>query len=405
MVTKKYIPLAIFDDIDALIDARIPQTLPALFHHDFKQACTYLLAYQHKATTFRVYRRELERFCQWQWFFAQVPLHDIETTDLENYLSFCQMPPKHWIAPANVKRFIFKNGQHIQNPVWRPFVHRPPDNTGKPTPHRLSEKSLRDILGFLTGFFNHCLQTHYLTKNPVNLIKQKNRFYRSRQSEQVTRRLTALQWDFVLETAEALAQLEPNKHERTLFVISVLFGLYLRISELVPRTVNEIVRIPLMKDFYQDSEENWWFRTIGKGNKERDIAVSQSVLNALIRWREHLKCDTALPFHNDQQPLIPGRNPYKPIQSTRQIRRIVKTCFDVAISKMEAEGLADKAEQLRHATVHWLRHTGISEDVKHRPREHVRDDAGHSSSLITDKYIDINREERHHSAQNKVLSN
>lgn len=38
---------------------------------------------------------------------------------------------------------------------------------------------------------------------------------------------------------------------------------------------------------------------------------------------------------------------------------------------------------------HWLWHTGISEDVKIRPREHVRDDAGHSSSAITDKYIDI----------------
>ena len=38
------------------------------------------------------------------------------------------------------------------------------------------------------------------------------------------------------------------------------------------------------------------------------------------------------------------------------------------------------------ATVHWLRHTGIFEDVKSRPREHVRDDAGHSSGAITDRY-------------------
>jgi len=41
--------------------------------------------------------------------------------------------------------------------------------------------------------------------------------------------------------------------------------------------------------------------------------------------------------------------------------------------------------------------------VKHRPREHVRDDAGHSSSLITDKYIDINRQERHYSARKKPI--
>jgi|GEM_PF-3743224 hypothetical protein len=42
------------------------------------------------------------------------------------------------------------------------------------------------------------------------------------------------------------------------------------------------------------------------------------------------------------------------------------------------------------ATVHWLRHTGISDDVKHRPREHVHDDAGHGSGAITDRYIDVN---------------
>ncbi len=55
------------------------------------------------------------------------------------------------------------------------------------------------------------------------------------------------------------------------------------------------------------------------------------------------------------------------------------------------------------ATVHWLRHTGISDDVKHRPREHVRDDAGHSSSAITDKYIDIELRARHQSAKEKLI--
>jgi hypothetical protein len=55
------------------------------------------------------------------------------------------------------------------------------------------------------------------------------------------------------------------------------------------------------------------------------------------------------------------------------------------------------------ATVHWLRHTGISDDVKIRPREHVRDDAGHSSGAITDKYIDIELKEHHKSAKRKPI--
>ena len=35
--------------------------------------------------------------------------------------------------------------------------------------------------------------------------------------------------------------------------------------------------------------------------------------------------------------------------------------------------------------------------------DHVRDDAGHSSSSITDKYIDIELHERHSSAKRKRI--
>lgn len=49
---------------------------------------------------------------------------------------------------------------------------------------------------------------------------------------------------------------------------------------------------------------------------------------------------------------------------------------------------------LKSATIHWLRHTGISDDVKIRPKEHVRDGAGHSLSATTDKYIVIETRER-----------
>ena len=55
------------------------------------------------------------------------------------------------------------------------------------------------------------------------------------------------------------------------------------------------------------------------------------------------------------------------------------------------------------ATVHRLRHTGISDDVKTRPREHVRDDAGHSSGAITDRYINVGLKERHKSAKRKPI--
>ena len=105
----------------------------------------------------------------------------------------------------------------------------------------------------------------------------------------------------------------------------------------------------------------------------------------------------------EQIPLISKTKGKGSITSTRQIRSIVQQCFDATYDRMKADGLEDDAIELKTATVHWLRHTGISEDVKFRPREHVRDDAGHASMATTDRYIDSDLRERHESGRNKRI--
>ncbi len=124
------------------------------------------------------------------------------------------------------------------------------------------------------------------------------------------------------------------------------------------------------------------------------------MLRALRRYRESRGL-SSLPLPGESTPLIHKTRGKGGITSTRQIRGIVQKCFDRAEAKLREEGSVEEAERLAEATVHWLRHTGISEDVKYRPREHVRDDAGHGSSAITDRYIDVERAERHASARHK----
>jgi hypothetical protein len=70
--------------------------------------------------------------------------------------------------------------------------------------------------------------------------------------------------------------------------------------------------------------------------------------------------------------------------------------------KLRLQNEYEETEMLRSVTVHWLRHAGISDDVKHRPREHVRDDAGLSSSAITDRYINVELKERASTAKYKT---
>jgi site-specific recombinase XerD len=320
------------------------------------------------------------------------------------YIEFCQDPPLDWIGIKKVPRFIETGAKRQPNSAWRPFVA-----TVTKSEHRdgklpnikkyiLSPKALREIFTIIGSFYNFLIQEEYAEINPVLQIRQKSRYFRKTQGKPKIRRLSELQWNYVIETAGMMAQENPELHERTRFMLSALYGMYLRISELAASDR----WMPKMEDFYSDADGLWWFITVGKGNKERHIAVSDHMLEALRRYRTYLNL-TPLPIIGDKNPLFPKTLGKGAISSISYIRKVVQGCFDRSIERLKSDDFHDEAAAMQAATVHWLRHTGISEDVKRRPREHVRDDAGHSSSAITDKYIDIELRERHASARKKVI--
>ena len=292
----------------------------------------------------------------------------------------------------------------IPNPEWRPYVvtiSKTAFRKGKKpdiSQFKLSNGALKQLFAILSSFYNYLLQEEYVAANPVALIRQKSKFIRKQQGATKIRRLSELQWQYAIKTAKELVENDANTHERTLFIMSILYSMYLRISELVASSR----WAPTMNHFQRDSDGNWWFTTVGKGNKQRQIAVSNTMLIALKRWRKYLGL-SSLPSPADNSPLVPKIKGKGPITSTSHIRKIVQYCFDKIMETLKKDGFTEEAESLIEATVHWLRHTGISDDVKHRPREHVRDDAGHSSSATTDKYIDIELKERHRSAKNKII--
>ena len=362
---------------------------------DYQLASEFLYSYRGSPDTFSTYRREIEHFLHWCWLVESKSLKAIRREHIEAYMEFARNPPKSWIGDKNVARFELKGGERVPNPEWRPYVIQG-KNTAE-SAYFLSQSAIQSIFAVLSSFCNFLIQEEYLEFNPVAQIRQKGKFLRKRQASRPIRRLSQLQWSYVLETAEKMAQ-QDSLHERTLFIMNALFGMYLRISELV-----ETERwSPKMGDFERDLEGNWWFRTVGKGNKERQISVSDAMLNALKRYRRARGLPD-LPSPGEYTPLVHKARGQGNITSTRQIRGIVQACFDEAEQAMRRDGFTEDADALTAATVHWLRHTGISEDVKHRPREHVRDDAGHGSSAITDRYIDVELTERHASARKKRI--
>lgn len=363
----------------------------ALFDvQDYRCVTEFLYAYRGSIHTYMSYRSELERILQWSWHIASKTLLSLHSTDIEHYLEFCQSPPEHWTITSPRSRFIKKDGFLKPNPLWKPFL----------TPSSLrSQASLQLTLGILGSFYSYWVDRGIISSNVILQMRQKSKFIR-KTSMRTVRRLQTHQWQYVIQEAQNMADQNPQMHERTLLMVTLCYGLYLRISEIVASKR----WCPVMGHFFKDEDQCWWFKTVGKGNKERHISVSDDVLKALKRYRLFLGLSTPLPYPGEGTILFPKHKTHGPLSSTRSVRYIMKGVFDEAYHRMVQQGLLDDAHELKIVTVHWLRHTGISDDIRSgRPREHVRDDAGHSSGHITDRYIHVISRDRYQSAKLKSI--
>lgn len=377
-------------------------TIPAA-NKEFELCVEFLKSYGNSKDTFTSYRREVERLLHWSWLICKKPLKEVNRNDIRDYLTFINAPPKNWMGTKIANRFIDdSNGLRQPNPAWKPFVvkisklARRDGKIPNKTQYQLSNKSIEAIFAVLSSMFTYLQQEEYLEVNPITLIRQKKGYIQRQQTRKVTRKLSTLQWMYVITTSEEMAKAHPQ-HERTLFLMSAFYLLGLRISELAYTAERKAI----MGNFAPDKRGLWWYTTVGKGNKVRDVAVPDELLEALKRYRKHLDLP-ALPHREEATPLFPKLKGKQGL-GTRQIRNIVQAVFDRAIRKLEEAGKQDEAMDLATATVHWLRHTAISSEVEYRPREHIRDDVGHENPATMDKYIDTDRIARHQSAQGKKL--
>ena len=428
MVNKHYIPRAVFDTLPETIAlyrtiydadnprqhikhwltqcfANVSTDVPPFAVKDYEISLKFLCSYRGSKQTFGSYRRDIERLIQWSWFVREKSILKLTREDIEALIEFCIKPYKKWIGLKKVARFTSENGLRIPNTEWHPFEaslsKKDIKAGGKPTKedYLFSQKSLKVLFAVLSSFYNYCLQDEIVRANPMALIRQKSKFLRRESTTPVIRRLSDKQWQMVIYLAKEKAK-KNRSHERTVFILSCLYGMYLRISELTASSS----WAPTMGDFFKDGNGNWWFKTVGKGNKERQVAVSNEMLKALKHYRKECLCLPPYPTLDENTPLIGHiANSSRSMIDERVIRRLVQACFDEAAEKL-SEKDPEEAQNLYSATVHWLRHTGISNDVKTRPREHVRDDAGHSSGAITDNYIDVELAARAKSAKNKIIA-
>ena len=355
--------------------------------------------------TYNLFRGETEKFLLWAWLVAKKSVVQLKRRDLESYIDFVHKPPHQWIATNVYARYENRNGIRSVNENWRPFTIKIPkaqrldniDYQKKKQNYQCSQDNLKATFSVLNVYYDYLVTEDYAFGNAIASVKKDCPYLIKDSSFTEVKRLSSLQWDYILESTTKMAD-DNEDHERTLFIIASLKTLYLRVSELSERSNWS----PVMGHFWQDKDKNHWFKVFGKGSKQRDVSVPDSFLKYLHRYRESRGLN-GFPLSSETDPLI---NKIKGSggPTSRQLRRVVQQAFDFAYQQMVQEGFKDEAQTLKEATTHWLRHTGASMDIESRPLKHMADELGHASMGTTDRvYVQSDHLERAKSGKKRLI--
>lgn len=365
---------------------------------DMQHVRAFLKSYSGVPTTFKNYRCHAERLLLWCWIIQGKSLLEMVRSDAEAFMDFTMNPPASWIGDAVRQRFLPREGFFVPNAQWRPFgtqvkkidrkLAAENDTALQKPQYKVSQGSIRLVFSICSSMFDFLAQEDVPVGNPFKAIKQKSKYVTRVRSSRKGKSLTRLEWDYLVDVAEIMAN-ETPKHERTLFIVVSLFAMYLRVSDLV----GSHGWTPTMGSFVKD-EHGWWYKVVGKGNKEAEITVKPSFLPFLKRYRESRNL-SPLPYPGETTPLLVKQSG-KAGLSDRHIRGIVQLVFDRAREQMIADGRTEEESQsLLTASLHWLRHTGATFDAPYREAKHLQMDLRHESLATTqDIYYNSIAEER-----------
>jgi|TARA_B110000908_G_scaffold172267_1_gene238685 site-specific recombinase XerD len=355
------------------------------------------------AHTYDRFRNDVERFLLWSFIEKKKPIDQLRKSDLLEYADFCWQPPVDWIGTSNHERFKITNGYSAANELWYPYKIQAPKSQKSEyvidkKKYRPSQQTLSSMFTAIIVFYNYLMAEDFCIGNPAQIAKKDCRHFIIDSQVKEIKRLTASQWQFVLDTAVEMADEDPI-FERNLFVIATLKTLFLRISELSERPNWS----PTMGHFWQDDDENWWLKVFGKSRKLRDITVPIDFLPFLERYRSSRSL-LGLPSSNENSILVEKVRGQGGMTS-RHLRRLVQNVFDQAHENMRRSAGENKALKLKEASAHWLRHTGASMEIERgRPLKDISEDLGHASMATTDTvYVQSENKKRAESGKQRKV--
>lgn len=351
--------------------------------------------------TFTRFRSEVEKFLLWAFLIKDQPIDTYRKRDILEYIDFCWRPPVSWICLNNQEKFKLESGVYQQNKKWAPYrlmVSKADRSEPDKKKYRPSQESLHATFTALNAFYKHLMDEEYSYGNPIQIAKKDCQYFIQDAQVKEVKRLSESQWQYLLDTAELMADQDPQ-YERNLFLIASLKTLFLRISEYSERPK----WTPTMSHFWQDQDQNWWLKIYGKGRKVRDVTVPDSFLTYLRRYRCYRGL-SSLPVHGEQHPIVEKLRGQGGM-TARQLSRLAQAVFDQAFDKMKQDQGEEKAMKFKEATTHWLRHTGASLEVERgRVLKDLSEDLGHATMATTDTvYVQSDDKKRAESGKKREV--
>jgi site-specific recombinase XerD len=332
------------------------------------------------APTARAYLIECERFMLWAILERQKPLSSITFEDAAAYRDFLAdpQPAATWCGPRSRARW---------GPAWRPFEGP------------LDAASRRRALTMLGTFYTFLVAQRYLTGSPwIGITKPSAP---ARQGG-AGRSFTLDEWRYL---RQVLATLPPTSANLRLQVaLPLLHNGRLRRSEIVGARCGDLrwESFPATVDL--PAADGWLLKVRGKGDKVRDVALAQKHVDLIASYlvARGLPPDPLAPENAsvfvlgkalDVQERMPwaarGRAPIAPRDGIggQTLYDQLKAFFALCADRLQTHA-PQSAQQLRKASTHWLRHTGVTASLANgTPLDVEMNAVGHSSPATTATYI------------------
>lgn len=298
--------------------------------NDLEATQVWLAEFRNSPHTLRNYRKEVERLLLWSLFELRKPLSSLMREDITRYQMFLEdpQPRDRWCGPRAPRH----------SAAWRPFEGP------------LGSSSRRQTLVIVNSLFAYLVEAGYLAGNPISLVRRRDRVAKNQKTKTIERFLEQDVWQYLLEFVDQMPREtagQKARQERLRYLLSFLYLLGPRVSEVASHTMSS----------FEESRGKWWWRVIGKGEKEARIPVNQEMIAALERYRVFLGL-SPLPDSEERTPLVLSIGGKRGV-TANMIYRIVKDVFAKAADQLQATQ-PHKAEKLRKASTHWLRHTAIT---------------------------------------------